>query len=254
LQGPVLHFAPITVFISHSSHDVETATALIRLIESALKIPAREIRCTSVDGYRLPVGADTATRLRLETVDSKALIGLITPSSLRSGYVLFELGARWGAAKFLAPVLGNGASTSDLEAPLSGLNALQLTQKSQVMQLVEDLGRHLGIPLEPQSLFHDAIETLVQVAARATPVAKSSPDTSELEPQALAVLKHLADRPRLHVEDISVKFSLQIEKAQYYLDQLEARHLIEYIASSREGIRYFLSAAGRSALVSRGLL
>jgi hypothetical protein len=49
----------IKIFISHSSKDVLLVKALIDLIRSALSIPASDIRCTSVPGYKLPGGALT---------------------------------------------------------------------------------------------------------------------------------------------------------------------------------------------------
>jgi hypothetical protein len=63
---------------------------------------ANQIRCSRVDGYRLPVGVDTQVKLREEVNAAKVVVGLITPSSLNSHYVMFELGARWGANLFFA--------------------------------------------------------------------------------------------------------------------------------------------------------
>src|SRR6266576_5357116 len=112
------------VFISHSSEDIGVAKALIDLLLSAIGLNHRDIRCTSVDGYRLEVGADTDVELKRELKASKAFIGLITPSSIESAYVLFELGARWGADLHLAPVLACGADSGSLRGPLAKLNAL----------------------------------------------------------------------------------------------------------------------------------
>lgn len=84
----------ILVLISHSSKDAPLAEALINLLRSGLGLLASQIRCSSVDGYRLPAGVNTGDKLRNEIKSAKVLIGLLTPNSLTSTYVLFELGAR----------------------------------------------------------------------------------------------------------------------------------------------------------------
>jgi hypothetical protein len=119
---PITHRG-LSVFISHSSKDADLALALIELLKAGLGLMADQIRCSSVDGYRLPVGVNTEDKLREEVNAAKVVIGLITPSSLTSYYVMFELGARWGANLFLAPLLA-GVKASELRGPLSLLNAL----------------------------------------------------------------------------------------------------------------------------------
>src|SRR5262245_7038271 len=115
---------PIRLFISHSSADVTLARQVVDLFRSSLNLRATEIRCTSVDGYRLPGGANTNAQLRLEVHDAQVLIGIISAASLTSQYVLFELGARWGAGRPLIPLLAPGTPTSVLDGPLSVLNAI----------------------------------------------------------------------------------------------------------------------------------
>jgi hypothetical protein len=151
----------LTLFICHSANDAPVARAMITLFEKALKISARSIRCTSVDGYRLPAGADTNEFLRTEVFGAKLFIALLTPTSLISAYVLFELGARWGARRPLFPVLAGGATPTHLRPPLNGLNALTASAPDQMRQLVEDASRALSERLEPMASFSAEIDALV---------------------------------------------------------------------------------------------
>ncbi|MEW6657023.1 MAG: TIR domain-containing protein [Thermodesulfobacteriota bacterium] len=133
------------VFISHSDKDVAVAETLIDLLRSALNLKDIEIRCTSVDGYRLPIGADTDEQLRREILDAAAFIGIISRLSLQSAYVMFELGARWGSRKYLAPLLAPGCDAGILEGPLKGLNALRCDNGAQLHQLIQDIAKELNL-------------------------------------------------------------------------------------------------------------
>ena len=54
----------IKLFISHSSKDSHFVQALIDLIRVAINLGSTQIRCTSIDGYRLPAGANTNEQLK----------------------------------------------------------------------------------------------------------------------------------------------------------------------------------------------
>src|SRR6266478_3155499 len=147
VKQPATHRG-LLVFISHSSKDADLALALIDLLKTGLGLQANQIRCIRVDGYRLPVGVNTEDKLREEVNAAIVVVGLITPSSLDSYYVMFELGARWGANLFLAPLLA-GVKASELSGPLGLLNALSASSDAQLHQLIEDISKRLALPLQP---------------------------------------------------------------------------------------------------------
>lgn len=169
-SGPLAAQTPRTpkdldVFISHSSRDEEIAKRLITLIRSALNLPATSIRCTSVDGYRLPTGISTDERLRQEIHDSVAFIALLTPNSLSSVYVLFELGARWGAGRRLFPLLSGDRPQNLLRGPLAALNALSCENEGQLLQFVDDLAVALGRARESPAVYRKCILELVEATS-----------------------------------------------------------------------------------------
>jgi hypothetical protein len=154
----------LEIFISHGSIDAPVAKLLISLYEKALKVSARKIRCTSVNGYRLPGGVDTNDTLRTEVFETKLFIALLTPDSIKSPYVLFELGARWGARKPLVPLVARGLSASDLPAPLNGLNALSVCVPDQVWQHIQETAEALAKQLEPSGSFSAEMDALVALS------------------------------------------------------------------------------------------
>ena len=154
------------IFISHSSNDVQVAKLLVELLGKALNLKSDAIRCTSVDGYRMQAGVPVDERLRTEVHEAELLVGIITPASVRSPYVMFELGARWGAGKPMIPLLASGATTEHLGGPLAGINALDSREGSQLHQLLEEAAQHLSVTLEKTSSYAAAVQELVKQPRR----------------------------------------------------------------------------------------
>ena len=148
---------PIKLFISHATADELLAGALADLCRSALALPHEAIRCTSVTGHRLPGGTSVNEQLRMEVHEATTFIGIISYQSIQSPYVLFELGARWGASRHLLPVLAPGIRPDVLAGPLSGIHALESTRDG-LHQLVEDLGKELRLTPTAATTYQRQIE------------------------------------------------------------------------------------------------
>ena len=158
----------MSIFISHSSNDVEIAALLVELLRKALHLSSEDIRCTSVDGYRMQAGATINERLRAEVHDAELLIGLITPHSLASAYVIFELGARLGAGTPMIPLLAFGVTPEHLEGPLAGITALDSQDDGQVYQLLEDAAGYLQLSLDRPSSYAAEVGALVKLSSEET--------------------------------------------------------------------------------------
>ncbi|WP_394807995.1 toll/interleukin-1 receptor domain-containing protein [Nitrosomonas sp.] len=149
------------VFISHDSKDVEIVSILVDILRSSLNIPPKQIRCTSLDGFRLPIGTLITDRIKKEVCESKVLIALITPNSLESQYFMFELGARWGANLPLLPLFAGGTNIDDVSQLLRDFNILQCSSENQVIQMVNDLGEHLERIPEGANCYLNQVKKLV---------------------------------------------------------------------------------------------
>ncbi|MCI5140761.1 MAG: toll/interleukin-1 receptor domain-containing protein [Candidatus Electrothrix sp. ATG1] len=151
----------VKIFISHSSFDSELARMIAETFTIAMRLSHKDIRCTSVDGYRLSGGADTHNVLRSEILESEVFIALISQESLNSTYVLFELGARWGAGTYLVPLLAPGVPVDFLKGPLLNLNALRCDNVSQLHQLLNDVSEQLsGVTLEQPAAYQNKLDIL----------------------------------------------------------------------------------------------
>jgi hypothetical protein len=129
------------IFISHRHKDEPVVSALIDCIEYKFRVSQEDIRCTSVDPYRLRVGEDTPNRLRAEITDAEVVLGVLTTDTLDSTYVAFELGSAWGQNVWTCPLLAGGATPAHIPDPIRGLSPLYLSKSADCRKLLSDLER-----------------------------------------------------------------------------------------------------------------
>jgi hypothetical protein len=128
---------------------------------------ADKILCTSVDGYRLPAGRDTDEDLRDAIDSAKTFVGIVSPASRKSTYVLNELGARWMTRKPLVPLTAGGVTPGELRGPVGQLNALDLNSRANVLQLIGDLGTELEIEAERPEVFEQHVGRVIRASKAA---------------------------------------------------------------------------------------
>lgn len=161
------------VFVSHSSKDKKLTDLLVVLLRNALNLSSGDIRYTSAAGYGLKTGETILEALRRDVLKASAVIGLLTPNSLKSTWAIFELGARWGSGQRFFPLCAAGVTPHDLPEPIKSLSALECSDKSQLLKLLEDVARELDQDLEDASTFMEQIDEL---AALASPAVNSKSD------------------------------------------------------------------------------
>jgi hypothetical protein len=249
----------IRLFISHSSKDSEFVQALVEFLRVALSLSSREIRCTSIDGYRLPGGANTDQQLKQEVHEADAFIGVISYGSIKSLFLVFELGARWGSGRSLIPILAPGTNPNILAGPLAGINALNSENRSQLHQLISDLSKELGITPEPPSSYEHHIETILNL--KRLPILKGAVPSGEkgdieLAKQEVKILKILAEHGdnRLNAKEIANIISENKTKTEYYLDCLLKKKLISDLLIMGAHSRYGLTSNGRAYLVENNII
>ena len=86
------------VFISYSSLDQEQANILYNAVKDAGRQPF-------LSAKDLAPGQDFAEEIRKQLAASRELWMLVTPNSLRSEWVLTEMGAAWVLEKKIVPIL-----------------------------------------------------------------------------------------------------------------------------------------------------
>ena len=125
------------IFISHRHKDKTIAKGLIDLLDSAFTIGPADIRCTSVQGYMLTPGERTSEELRSNLAGAELVMGLLTPETSESNYVLAELGAAWGRDVTIFPLLARGATYAHVPSPLNERHCVSLEAYENCLELIE---------------------------------------------------------------------------------------------------------------------
>jgi len=134
----------VRLFISHAHRDEDLASRLVDVITSNLEVPAGELRCTSVPGYQLDLGVMAPEALRRELGTAACVVGLLTPNSIGTEWVLFELGAAWANAKVTIPLLAGKLEDRDIPGPFRGAAGGLLKNAVTLDHLLDQLQRELG--------------------------------------------------------------------------------------------------------------
>jgi len=255
----------IRLFISHSSKDSLFVQALIDLLRTALGLGSSQIRCTSIDGYRLPGGANTNEQLKKEVHQADAFIGVISIESIKSMYVVFELGARWGANRPLIPLIAPGTNTDILGGPLAGINALS-SNRPQLQQLISDLSQELGLTPEPPASFERHIDTIIKLNGTVLKetntereqISKKIPENQD-ETVQLVIWKmdeSEYDKHGYSLEAIAQRAKIAIPKCQLILNSLIKKDYIELKrwVGAINGDRYLLKDGGSNYLLQKKLV
>jgi DNA-binding PadR family transcriptional regulator len=243
------------IFISHSRADEDLAGELITLLEKALLLGVNEIRCTSVAGYDLPAGATIDDQLRLEIEESELLIGLVTENSLRSTYVLFELGGRWILRKPLIPVLGKGAKASTLREPLKSLVAASCDNRAQLFALVENIAKRLETKGTIPSHYSQAVERVLSVSKQQNTELVATPPsplgtTAELSAHEISSLQMLGGGcvSPLIEDIISDNLGISMARARQALESLRRKRLVKCRPTEHDDVEYFPTDSGKAWL------
>ena len=154
----------IRVFISHSADDEELTQDFISLLEAAFHFEEREVRCTSLPGYKLRSGSHTSTQLKQELNEAELVICILTPVSTESEWVRFELGAAWAMSnKWVVPLLA-GLEYDELPGPLREVHAIKATDSDGIYQLLDEIPEKLQWRARPAAKVAGAVRNLVESA------------------------------------------------------------------------------------------
>jgi hypothetical protein len=112
-----------TIYVSYRSTEQPFVSA----------VPDGALLCTSVPGYQLDLGAAAPDVLRRALGSAACVVGILTPNSLETEWVLFELGAaRASDGMALAGGLEDNKKTFDVDAPRQESRATFAARRARI--------------------------------------------------------------------------------------------------------------------------
>lgn len=136
LQGPL-------VFISHVHEDAAIAMAIRNWIDDALLGSVRFF--VSSDNRSLPPGTDWPREMKVALAEASIVLVLVSPASADRHWIYFEAGAAYVREVPTVPVCVAGAEISELQPPLSLLQAIELPDSEASERLLGLVARHAGL-------------------------------------------------------------------------------------------------------------
>ncbi|MEM9275804.1 MAG: TIR domain-containing protein [Cyanobacteria bacterium P01_F01_bin.143] len=137
------------IFISHSHADEAIADLLIDFLGEAMKIDKDDIRCTSDPNHGLDFSSSSISdQLKNDLKNATALIVIATIDSLKSPWLLFEVGSFWTTDKLVAPIIGPGLKIADLPGLLRGYRSIQIEKEDvfyELGELINQLEKKLDV-------------------------------------------------------------------------------------------------------------
>lgn len=218
------------IFISHSHADQEIASLFVDFLLAALEIRPSDIRCTSVPGHQLPFGSSISKQLKEDLNKTTCLIALITKDSLRSSWVLFELGSSWATDRLVLPILGPGLTYKDLPGPLENYPAVPIEDENpsyRLTDVINQLASTLNIRQETNARRDAKLDGFIS-KFRSWKSQLIDQDVSQ-EPEIEHLTKQLEKSAQLHSKQLEeIKTVSQKEKQkleQSYQAQIAAKEL-----------------------------
>lgn len=126
------------IFVSHASADAELVDKFVdTVLRNGCNLDPDDIFYTSGEDTGIPSGADLIATVRSEVGEATLVLALISPTYQTRPVCLAELGAAWGRAGTLIPLLFPGFGRERLEGVLDGM-AIRPLDESAALNEVHD--------------------------------------------------------------------------------------------------------------------
>lgn len=229
------------IFISHSSENKEQVRLFVELLSAINLVPKRDIFCSSLPGYDIPIDTDIFEFLKNQFLDHNLhMIFIHSEEYYNSPVSLNEMGAAWVLKSTSTSVLVPGFEFDSMRGVINADKiAIKLDSdvnevKDKLNQLRKTLEREFNLTTVPDITWEQARDKFIEDV--------NHPKAQELQlknsnGKALALMKKVAatsDGVILILQDLEVGMSIQIGQEVIVSERPNRREFAEWDAALRE--------------------
>lgn len=219
----------------------------------------------SSDSDSLPAGSRWLDRISSALDQANVMVVLCSSASIERPWVNFETGCAWAKGIPVIPVCHTGITRGALPRPLAEFQGLDADDSTFPTQLISSLARYLGISKLPRldsSAMIQEVEKAIATASVANEKAASSranltsglpPQPAALASESVTILKFLSgQRDRFTTAQLAQVIGSNLQRTEYFIDQLNDAKLLSKILVIGQGALYQLSKEGRHFIFGSG--
>lgn len=196
-----LVLSKLKIFVSHIHEEAPLASAVKEGLEDAFA--GHVAVFVSSDKRDNPGGDEWSEKVRreLQDAETRMLISLISPTSVKRPWISIELGAAWARSLALFPLCHSGSAPDTLARPLGDFGGAALESDEAADRLISAAEKATG---------HAVSRRWPRAAFLAELRAAADKSTTELKPERATVLKALeTGRPSEQVTILQLLAQLQ---------------------------------------------
>jgi len=240
------------IFISHIQEELQAARVLKKWIESAFPDPCQVL--TSTDPEGIPSAAQALEENERAWEETKALILLCSPNSLRKPWISFEAGCAWLRKILILPVCHSGLTAGQLPPPLAIFPGFDLDQTDFGQKLFMTLAKELGISQLPAIQYRQMkqeVQQVLEALPQDVPSSSKEAGDAPLEPIHLQVLAVLKESYGFTSAVLAQHFNLKEKEILSILKRLIDANYVYASPAGMGHVRYNLSKKGKDYLQER---
>lgn len=152
----------IKIFISHSSKDADIIKKLIFVLQNSISgLSDKNIRCTSVNGYKFKSGTEIYQMIKEETNSCELVISAFSENALQSSMVQFETGIAWFLNKAIPIIIEEDLSIEELPKPFQNKQTKYTNKKNDLLDLIDDISEKLNLEKNSSSKISDLVNEFI---------------------------------------------------------------------------------------------